>query len=99
MLRHHNVLRDLPENVAVIARARGGMRLFLPPDEHCIVRGHRLKYGPEVPRPNQIRIDDTFPWQQARIFGADRLHDVRYKAMSSVLWRSGTPASHCLYRT
>ena len=85
-----NVLRNLPENTDVIARGRGDMSLFLPPAESTeLKRGRRFKYGSELPKPTEIRTRDEFPWQQAGIFGAGRLHDVKYKVVSNMLWRYG----------
>lgn len=86
-----NVLKNLPEKVQAVARARGDMNLFRPPDEgETPVRGRRRKYGVQLPKPKDIRTNDDYPWLQARIFGAGRLHDLRYKVVNNVLWRSGT---------
>ncbi len=85
------VLRHLPEAVQVIARARGDMNLFRPlTEEDRESVGRRRKYGDPLPKPKEIRTDDAYPWHKAQIFGAGRLHDLRYKVVSHVLWRSGT---------
>jgi len=90
---NRNVLRDLPDRVDVIARARGDITLYLPPTpEQLTGRGRRRKYGDELPKPKEIRTSDEYPWQEAQIFGAGRLHDLRYKIISHVLWKSGTLA-------
>lgn len=86
-----NVLRGLPDRVDVIARTRGDITLYLQPTSAQLTgRGRRRKYGDELPKPKDIRTSDEYPWQEARIFGAGRLHDLRYKVISNVLWKSGT---------
>lgn len=86
-----NVLNNLPDKVEVIARARGDINLFLPiSDADIATKGRRRKYGPQLPKPKDIRTSDDYPWLQGRIFGAGRLHDLKYKVVSNVLWRSGT---------
>lgn len=88
---NRNVLGNLPDNVEVIARARGDISLFLPLSEtDMAAKGRRRKYGLQLPKPKDIRTNDDYPWLQARIFGAGRLHDLRYKVVPNVLWRSGT---------
>lgn len=85
------VFRNLPERVQVIARAREDLRLFQPPDEdEPHHRGRRRQYGAPLPKPKAIRTRDDFPWHTAKVFGAGRLHEVRYKVVAPVLWRSGT---------
>ncbi|MHB1702451.1 MAG: transposase [Acidobacteriaceae bacterium] len=85
------VFRHLPERVEVVARARGDMNLFLPlTEEERESGGRRRKYGAPLPKPKEIRASDAYPWQEAEVFGAGRLHDLRYKVVSPVLWRSGT---------
>lgn len=85
------VLRHLPEGIEVVARARGDMNLFLSlTEEDRASGGRRRKYGVPLPKPKEIRADDAYPWQEAQVFGAGRLHDLRYKVVSPVLWRSGT---------
>lgn len=89
------VLRRLPEGVQVVARARGDMNLFRPlTEEDRQSVGRRRKYGDPLPKPKEIRADDAYPWHRAEIFGAGRLHDLRYKVVSPVLWRSGTRIQH-----
>jgi hypothetical protein len=90
---NRTVFRNLPERTSLVARARGDITLFLPPtEEETQGMGRRRKYGARLPKPEDIRASDDFPWQRAGVFGAGRLHDVRYKALPRVLWRSGTRA-------
>lgn len=88
---NRSILRELPDRVEVVARARGDVRLFRPLSAaERIAWGRRRKYGEPLPLPKEISSDDRFPWQFALIFGAGRIHNVRYKVIERVLWRSGT---------
>lgn len=87
------VFRHLPERSELVARARGDMTLFLPPTEAELAgMGRRRKYGAPLPKPDDIRAGDAYPWERAKVFGAGRLHDLRYKVVPQVLWRSGARA-------
>lgn len=84
------VLRNLPPYMDLVGRARGDMNLFLPPEPRVEgARGRRRKYGDPLPKPKEILADDQVAWQVAPIFGAGRVHDLRYKVVPHVLWRSG----------
>jgi len=90
---NRTVFRHLPERSELVARARGDMTLLLPPTEEELAgMGRRRKYGAPLPKPDDIRAGEAYPWRQAKVFGAGRLHDLRYKDVPRVLWRSGTRA-------
>lgn len=84
------VLRNLPENVHVVGRARGDMSLFDLPPNAGTGKGRRRKYGDPLPKPKDIRTEEKYPWVEAEVFGAGRLHNLKHKVVSPVLWRSGT---------
>ena len=86
---NRTVLRQLPGRVEVVARARGDIRLFRPLSPTG-VGDQRRKYGAELPRPKEVLADPTIPWRRAMVFGAGRVHELAYKAVAPVLWRSGT---------
>jgi hypothetical protein len=90
-------LRDVPENIIVIARARKDMKLFKPVENSTSTeKGGRYRiYGERLPTPEQIRKDDFYPWKTARVFAAGKYHDVRYKVISPVLWQKGTGRQRC----
>jgi DDE superfamily endonuclease len=49
---------------------------------------HRF-YGAEKFTPEQVRQDDTRPWQQTKVFYAGKWRKVRYKEVSMVYWQRG----------
>ena len=86
---NRNVLRDLPPNTTFIGRIRSDAKLYLPSDPtRNAGPGRNRRYGDIAPTPEQLRIDDTRPWQEvsAIISGTD--HTLRVKSLSPVLWKT-----------
>lgn len=86
---NRNVLRQLPDRVQVIGRARGDIRLFRPLTQAESEAARRRKYGAALPLPKDMLADATIPDKQAKVFGAGKVHDLKYKVVERVLWRSG----------
>jgi len=86
---NRNYLRGLPDNIITIARTRKDIKIFCPADKSKPDQRRKV-YGERLPTPDQIRKDDSYPWQTARVFGAGKFHDVRYKTVAPVLWQKGT---------
>ena len=76
-------MRSVPDEVVPIARARKDLKLHKPPDD--TMRANRV-YGERLPTPNEIRQDDSYPWQKANLFFAGGNRDIRYKVLEPVLW-------------
>lgn len=88
---NRNVLRQLPDRVEVIARARGDVRLFRPLTAvERMIWGRRRKYGEALPLPKDMLSGDSIPSRKEKVFGAGKIHDLEYKVIDRVLWRSGT---------
>ena len=67
------------------------MKMFKPDEENPNCRkGRQRIYAASLPTPEQIRKDELYPWQTARIQSAGKYHDLRYKFVSPVLWQRGT---------
>jgi hypothetical protein len=95
---NRNFLRDLPNKVIPIARARKDLRLYQPaekPDPALRRKGQKKIYGDRLPTPEGIRKDDTYSWKTARVFCAGKYHNVRYKTLAPVLWQMGTQRQLC----
>jgi len=85
-----NVLKHLPAGTEVIARTRKDIRLSALPEEVPGLRkGRKRLYGEDLPTPEELRRDQAVPWQSAQIYGAGKMHDLRYKSLGPVLWRKG----------
>ena len=82
------ILRGLPENVTYIGRARKDTALHHPPSAVTATgHGRPCAYGPAAPTPEQLRQDESVPWQQVEAFAAGRRHRFRIKTLGPVLWR------------
>lgn len=81
---NRTVLRNLPERVAYLGRARADMVLCAPAPA-----GGRKVYGDRLPTPNEVREDPQTPYTETHLFYAGELRRVRYKVMPEVLWQSG----------
>jgi hypothetical protein len=79
------VLRDIPENMALIGRIRKDAKLFAAPD-HGAGRGRRRVYGDALPTPEQMRQDESMAWRQVKAFGAGKHHLFDVKVMPEVRW-------------
>jgi hypothetical protein len=82
------VLSRLAERTVLIGRTRKDIHLSALPEAQS-GRGRRRLYGKDLGTPEQMRQDDSIPWQRAAIFAAGRSHQLRYKSVGPVLWRRG----------
>ena len=82
------VLSRLAERTVLIGRTRKDIHLSGLPEAQS-GRGRRRFYGKDLGTPEQMRKDDSIPWQRASIFAAGRSHQLRYKSVGPVLWRGG----------
>jgi len=88
-----NFLRNLPENIIPIARARKDLKLFKPVEQKSTAgKGRKRVYGERLPTPEQIRKSDDYPWQTEKVYAAGKYHNLRYKTVAPVLWQNGTGA-------
>lgn len=85
---NRTVLSRLPARTILIGRTRKDIHLSALPEPHS-GRGRRRSYGKDLGTPDQLRKDETIPWERAPIFAAGRVHQVRYKSVGPVLWRRG----------
>lgn len=76
--------RNLPERTDVIARTRKDAKLCLP-----AAPGSRRFYDTQTFTPEQIRHDDSLPYQSARVCIGGQWRTIRYKEVPGVLWRGG----------
>src|SRR5438552_3426690 len=82
------LLSRLAERTVLIGRTRKDIHLSALPEAQS-GRGRRPVYGKDLGTPEQMRKDDSIPWQRATIFAAGRSHQLRYKSVGPVLWRRG----------
>lgn len=80
------VLKNLPARTVLIGRIRKDAVLAYEPLEQP-ERGRRRLYGELAPSPEQLRQDDSVPWQNVSVFAAGRVHTCQVKTSAPVLWR------------
>jgi hypothetical protein len=86
------VLKQLPEQTTLIGRIRRDARLHpvpTPKTEGCT--GRRRLYGANNITPEDVRQDPEIEWQSAQVFAAGKVHTMRYKTVSPLLWRAAGP--------
>lgn len=85
---NRTVLNDLPEDTVIIGRIRSDAKLYHLPDEPIETgRGRKRLYGASAPTPEEIRIDDSIPWQTVSGYSSGRMHDFKVKVVKHLKWR------------
>jgi len=83
------VFRSIPENTVIIGRIRKDASLFNVPEEPTgTSRGRKKYYGTPLPTPEQVRQDESVPWQKITAYAAGKLHEFDVKTMTPVRWKS-----------
>jgi hypothetical protein len=83
------VLKQIPPRTVCVGRIRQDAKLYSPPDPAlCKARGRRLRYGEPAPTPEQLRTDDSHPWQTITFVHSGMTHALRYKQQPNLLWRA-----------
>ena len=81
---NRRVLRHLPDRVDLLGRTRKDIVLFAP-----AIPGGRRVYGGRLPTPEAIRTDSDRPYQTTECHYGGAWRTLRYKELTSVLWRRG----------
>lgn len=87
---NRTVLKNLPARTTLIGRIRKDAVLSYEPIDQP-ARGRRRLYGDPAPTPDQLRQDETVPWQTVQIFAAGRLQECQVKTVAPLLWRVAGP--------
>jgi hypothetical protein len=83
------VLKNLPQNTIFLGRIRSDAKLYFlpqPPPEGRT--GRRRVYGEVAPTPEQLRQDESIPWQKIPVWIGGRQHDVGVKTLGPLRWRA-----------
>jgi DDE superfamily endonuclease len=84
------VLKGLPANTVLVGRIRKDASLYFLPAEAQTPhqRGRPRHYGAPAPTPEQIRTDESLPWQMMAISIAGVSHPMKVKIYRNLLWRA-----------
>lgn len=77
--------REPFDRTNLLVRTRKDARLCLP-----AAAGSRRRYDPNVFTPESVRIDDSVPYQETKVFFGGKLRKIRFKSVARVLWRRGS---------
>lgn len=81
-----DILKGLPKNTVYIGRIRKDAVLHALPGPPPAT-GRPASYGAQLPTPEELRCDDTKPWQTISAFAAGKRHDFKIKTFAQALWR------------
>lgn len=81
------MFRAIPDNSVLIGRIRKDARLFSVPADEGMRRGRKRYYGKPLPTPQQIRQDESIPWQQVEAYAAGKRHVFDVKTVAPLRWR------------
>lgn len=77
-------MRTLVERTCIVARARKDAKLCFR------AQSAKKIYDEKKFTPEEIRQDDSIPWQKVSIYHGGRFREVRFKEVEKVLWQTGT---------
>lgn len=83
---NRTVLKNLPSRTVLVGRIRSDAKLyFLPESKNSKGRG-RI-YGEQAPTPEQLRADESIPWQTVPVQIGGKQHQIRIKTLGGLRWR------------
>ena len=87
-----SIMKNLPGNTTFIGRMRKDAKLYHPPVyDGKPPNGRRRVYGDRGHTPEELRCDQSIPWQEVKVFAAGKEHSFRVKSLTPLLWRSAGP--------
>ncbi len=85
---NRTVLKNLPDSTVLIGRIRKDAKLYGVPDANPKARGRRRVYGDPLPTPEQLRQDESVPWQLVEATACGKTHEFRVKTLDAVRWKA-----------
>jgi hypothetical protein len=83
---NRTVLNNLPDRTVLIGRIRSDAKLYHLPQE-TTGRGRKRIYGAVAPTPEEIRTDESIPWQTVTAYTSGRMHEFKVKTVEKLRWR------------
>lgn len=84
---NQTVFRDIPSGTTIIGRIRKDACLFAVPQARTHRRGRTRYYGAPLPTPEDIRRDQSIPWQSVSAFAAGKTWNFEVKIVKPVRWK------------
>jgi len=83
---NRTVLKDLPDRTVLIGRIRSDAKLYHLPQE-TTGRGRKRIYGAVAHTPDEVRTDDSIPWQKVYAYTSGSMHEFKVKTVKNLRWR------------
>jgi len=80
-------IKHLPPRTVAIGRIRADAKLYHLPESTEGKPGRNRVYGERAPTPEELRQDQSVPWQHTEAFAAGKTHGFRIKTLSPLRWR------------
>ncbi len=87
---NRTVITALPERTTLIGRIRKDAKIYSLPGEEARRKGRKRFYGAELPTPEELRQDDSIPWETVKAFASDREHEFNVKRIGPIRSRIGS---------
>jgi hypothetical protein len=85
---NRTVINNLPDNTVLIGRIRSDAKLFhLPIPSGQAGAGRKRIYGLPTPTPEEIRTDESIPWQPICAYASGKEHEFKVKNLKYLRWR------------
>lgn len=81
------VLKNLPSKTTLVGRIRSDTKLYYPAQDQPDL-GRRRVYGEKAPTPEELRCDQSIPWQGVEVFYGGARRCLRVKYVKNLLWRT-----------
>lgn len=79
--------KNIPERTEAIGRIRADAKLYYLPESTEGKPGRNRVYGERAPTPEELRQDESVPWQRIEAFAAGKVHNFKIKTISPLRWR------------
>jgi len=84
---NETVLKALPERTTVVGRIRADAKLYFLPSQQPVKGRHRA-YGCQAPTPEQLRQDESIPWESVEVYFGGAVRQLRVKLLGPLRWRT-----------
>lgn len=80
-------IKHLPPRTVAIGRIRADAKLYYLPESTEGKPGRNRVYGRRAPTPEQLRQNQSVPWERVKAFATGRTHKFKIKTITPLRWR------------
>jgi len=82
-----SLLKHIPPRTVIVGRIRSDAKLYYLPESTDRKTGRKCVYGRRAQTPEELRKDESIPWQKVEAFAAGKRHQFRIKTIPRLRWR------------